>query len=530
MSFQSISLTNLDAVLKALIWGKPIVTVDYWRAYVNSVRAQSQELPSPDRFSPVISESFLVNDPSLLKVNLNRRRLFGGKTFVFMSQRQMSKFRDLVTEAGGNSISLDSARFDKKNLLKKDNIPVQYVSSSQSQASEDIARLLRFLAEHGRRAVAEDEIGLAIFHGSILQFCNPDRSFKSNFEVSTIDLTDDIAPIAETPGNGIGLSESNLFIKETINLIDQDTPQPTESGADDSHEFENNPFDFADAEPLAVDARLPSASSKRKTEELEDASNAPEKRRKIGGERPSSEKLLSPTYSQNIGFIRTDNYDRSQSLAADSSDQSSTSNRSDSRDRRNVKRKRVDENSDDFEFDFGPLVKSKRKTSSLQPARSSARKEKDYDSDDEEFRFTLPQEVSTSSKSSQSTLKSKDSNGTAGQSPLPSAEQSVEVKREEMTFIDVTRSTVKGFMRPSVIEAKTIDSIASLRKNFSNLYSSCQVVDEGEVSKDSIDGNESVVDNNSKTFRKVIELIILNINRCNSSHNFSISEFLSSVC
>lgn len=478
------------------------------------MRAQSQELPSAERFSPVINESFLINDPSLLKVNLNRRRLFSGKTFVFMSQRQMSKFRDLVTEAGGKSISLDSARFDKKDLLKKENILVQYVSTSQSQASEDVARLVQFVAKHGRRAIAEDEIGLAIFHGSILQFCNPDRSFKSNFEVSTIDLTDDNALIMETPGNEGRRSESNLFIKETVDLIDEDSLRPIESGTTDSQAFENSGFDFADAEPLEVDANvIPSDdSSKRKAEELEAASNVPEKRRKIEDDKPSSERLTSQVYSQNIGFIRTDNHNRSQSIAADSPDQPSTSNASVSRDKRNMKRRIIDENSDDFEFDFGPVTKLKRKTSSVQRGSSSTRKSKDLDSDDEEFHFTLPQKVTRSSKPPQSEFETKDSNGNAG-NLSPPAKQIVEVKKDGLEFVDVTRSTAEGFLSTSRIEEKTNDSIGSLSKSFANLYDDCNVVEKEKFIIEKR-GNASVIGNNFKTFRKVIELIIINDNRC----------------
>lgn len=217
---------SVQIVLQSMVQGVPIVTPAYWTAYIECVRENRQHLPNVNDFVPEINEQFIRKNPNLLHVNLRRQRLFQGKTFIFMTRRHMAAFESIIKLAHGNCDYLEKNRFVKKDLLKEEIIPVVFKTAGQSQATQDINNVVDYLGKHGRRAVSETELSLAILHCSIERYCNPDFQMQKCFEMNTIDLTegDGEVIVEETPAPRTNESDlvpaSEIILPESIGLTD----------------------------------------------------------------------------------------------------------------------------------------------------------------------------------------------------------------------------------------------------------------------------------------------------------------------
>lgn len=166
-------------VLHGLAGTVPIVTPDYWVAFVASARCNTA-LPDPQDFRPPIAEAYITPLVSL-QPNVERRRLFARKEFVFMLHAHMERYELCVQLAGGRCCSLDRKRVQRSTLLKTDVCVVQYHPSTQSQTSEDIGQVSRFLRDNGRRTIPESEIGLALLHCSTRKYCNAEFRMDGEF-------------------------------------------------------------------------------------------------------------------------------------------------------------------------------------------------------------------------------------------------------------------------------------------------------------------------------------------------------------
>lgn len=191
-------------VLQSLAYGLPIVSPDFFDAYIKCARENSQHLPSVADFVPEITEPYIIKEPHMMAVHLDRQRLFQNKTFVFMVKHHMERFEPIISLAAGKCVSMDTDKVKKAFLCKPECIPVNYVPSSNTQSSSDIEGIVAYIQSKSRRPVNESEIGLAILHRSIDRFCNPDRKLVTDFErnsamaLNTRDILKD-ALISATP-------------------------------------------------------------------------------------------------------------------------------------------------------------------------------------------------------------------------------------------------------------------------------------------------------------------------------------------
>lgn len=185
-------------VLHALSAAIPIVTPNYWKSYITAIRNKSS-LPTPDDFLPPIEEPYLPADVSFLP-NINRKRLFAGKTIVFMIRGHKDKFDEIIKLAGGIAVSLDDKKIHKRTLIAATNMVIQYNPSTQSQTTDDISGVSEYIRSCGLRTIPDSEIGLAIIHCSIAKFCNP--KFKLDEDFVTI------SPRAALPSTSKFLAES----------------------------------------------------------------------------------------------------------------------------------------------------------------------------------------------------------------------------------------------------------------------------------------------------------------------------------
>lgn len=175
------NLTATIKVLQSLAYAIPIVSPDYWKAYLKAIRTRTP-MPNPDKFPPTVTEPYMSPD-MFVGINVNRRRVFAGKTFVFMLKKHQKMFETLIEMAGGQSISLGETQ-TRKNYLRSPNvIAVRYQPSTQSQTSQDITNVADYLSTRGLRLIPDCEIGLAIIHCSTEKFCNPKYKVEHNFDI-----------------------------------------------------------------------------------------------------------------------------------------------------------------------------------------------------------------------------------------------------------------------------------------------------------------------------------------------------------
>lgn len=154
-------------VLQSLAYGVPIVSPAFWDAYIQAARKHATELPNVDDFVPDITEPYVIKEPSMMTVHLDRQRLFQNKTFVFMVKHQMDRFQPIITLAAGKCVAMDKERLRKSVLCKPEYIPVQYTPLADTQSSLDVEDIAKHLVLNGRRMISESEIGLALVHRSI---------------------------------------------------------------------------------------------------------------------------------------------------------------------------------------------------------------------------------------------------------------------------------------------------------------------------------------------------------------------------
>ncbi|KAG4078869.1 hypothetical protein HA402_007419 [Bradysia odoriphaga] len=213
------SLTLTVKVLQGLCHAIPIVKPDYFRAMLSSIRSKGT-MPKVEMFQPAIAERVGGNIWSM-EVNIDRKRLFVGKTFVFMNSRQMETFKGIIECGMGKCSSLDTKKWQRRSLVNPGVIVISdSLSSTQSQVAAQTANEINdFLISKGSRMVPDSEISLAILHCSLNKFCNPNHTLKDNFEskprtVPSKLLADD-TPANQNRGSATP-STSSINVPETI--------------------------------------------------------------------------------------------------------------------------------------------------------------------------------------------------------------------------------------------------------------------------------------------------------------------------
>lgn len=257
-------MTNVTVtmkVLQSLAHGIPIVSPDYFNAYVSCAAEQKSELPNVNDFIPVITEPYIIKEPRMMEVHLERQRLFQNKTFVFMVKRHMEKFEPIIKLAAGKCVNMEDGKIRKSFLLQSETIPVQYTPSVNSQSSFDIEQIVDYITKNNRRLISESEIGLAIIHRATDRFCNADRKLTTTFvpiPINTNEILKNVL-INETPhaSNPQSNDPSSIVIPESVDL----------SGTEPNNNLRNDE---------AIDLDKPSTSTRRSTRSSTKTTNADE--------------------------------------------------------------------------------------------------------------------------------------------------------------------------------------------------------------------------------------------------------------
>ncbi|KAM9353959.1 nibrin [Symphorus nematophorus] len=161
----------------ALLCCRPIVKPEF---FSELRQAAQQQLPPPK------AESFIpeIDEPSLTKEDINlgaipaRKQLFTGKTFIFLSAKQLKRLSAAVSFGGGRSQLLEEGSLPQ-NLLESPQSCVIDATTSSSQpllpssAAEWANSVKNIVQRKGFRVITESEIGLAAIYASCDQYCNP---------------------------------------------------------------------------------------------------------------------------------------------------------------------------------------------------------------------------------------------------------------------------------------------------------------------------------------------------------------------
>ncbi|KAH8257536.1 hypothetical protein KR038_011211, partial [Drosophila bunnanda] len=229
-------------LLHALLENKPIVTFAFWRKLLQVAQSThvKEGWPQPKDYQPTNMD---------VKWRPERTTLFAGKTFVFMNRKHLEIYGAVVQKAGAACKDLKSG-VRKVFLTKKDVIVIQYVPSTQSQATESFNSIqgkyspvtsvissVEILEQAGLRIIQEYEIGMALLHCSIKEFCNPSHKFTNDSLPATESVTSSMdfnsSILAPNTERSVGRSSAEVFSELTV--PESDVPQEPKRTAQKRH-------------------------------------------------------------------------------------------------------------------------------------------------------------------------------------------------------------------------------------------------------------------------------------------------------
>ncbi|XP_054841395.1 nibrin [Eublepharis macularius] len=173
----------------ALICGRPITKPEYFAEIIKAIQAK-QQLPKPESFHPPVNEPTIRNEKIDLAVHPERRVIFRGKKFVFLSAKQHAKLSPAITLGGGETKLMTEGAEDATDLVAP-HICVIDVGLTGSQASaSDLERkwaatITTVFERKKYRTISEAEIGLAVIFASTERYCNPQASLDPEIKPST---------------------------------------------------------------------------------------------------------------------------------------------------------------------------------------------------------------------------------------------------------------------------------------------------------------------------------------------------------
>ncbi|XP_035236770.1 nibrin [Anguilla anguilla] len=166
----------------ALICCRPIVKPEYFSELGKALQ-QKLTRPKVESFYPEIDEPTLNKKDVDLNARPERKSLFQGKTFIFLSAKQQKRLSSVVAFGGGRSQLLEEGSLPLSILESSGSCVVdmvtgnsQALSSATTKWSDSVAAVLR---RKGLRIIAESEIGLAAIYISTDNYCNPLSEMES---------------------------------------------------------------------------------------------------------------------------------------------------------------------------------------------------------------------------------------------------------------------------------------------------------------------------------------------------------------
>ncbi|NXD18867.1 NBN protein, partial [Spelaeornis formosus] len=163
----------------ALICARPIIKPEFFSELIKAIQSR-QQLPNHESFSPPVDEPSIATENLDLSEHHERKKIFSGKTFVFLTAKQHKKLGPAVI-LGGGEVKLMTERRKEVPLLLSPEVCVVDVGFTNSQISGSDSMtdwtdsILTVLESKNLRAIPEAEIGLAVIFMSTEKYCNPQK-------------------------------------------------------------------------------------------------------------------------------------------------------------------------------------------------------------------------------------------------------------------------------------------------------------------------------------------------------------------
>ncbi|XP_054371598.1 nibrin isoform X2 [Molothrus ater] len=163
----------------ALICARPIIKPEFFSELIRAVQSR-QQLPNHVSFYPPVDEPSIGSDNLDLSEHHERKKIFSGKTFVFLTAKQHKKLGPAVVLGGGEVKLMTEGRKEMPLLLSPEVCVVDVgLANSQISGSASMTNwtdsILTDLESKNLRAIPEAEIGLAVIFMSTEKYCNPQK-------------------------------------------------------------------------------------------------------------------------------------------------------------------------------------------------------------------------------------------------------------------------------------------------------------------------------------------------------------------
>ncbi|KFU97502.1 Nibrin, partial [Pterocles gutturalis] len=163
----------------ALICGRPIIKPEFFIELIKAIQSR-QQLPNHESFYPLVDEPSIGTEKLDLSEHHERRKIFSGKTFVFLTDKQHKKLGPAVVLGGGEAKLMTEGREDTSLLVSPGVCVVDVgLTNSQISGSDSVGNwtnsILSLLQSKDLRAISEAEIGLAVIFMSTEKYCNPQK-------------------------------------------------------------------------------------------------------------------------------------------------------------------------------------------------------------------------------------------------------------------------------------------------------------------------------------------------------------------
>ncbi|NXP14715.1 NBN protein, partial [Thinocorus orbignyianus] len=163
----------------ALICGRPIIKPEFFVELIKAVQSR-QQLPKHENFYPPVDEPSIGTERLDLSEHHERKKIFSGKTFVFLTAKQHKKLGPAVILGGGEAKLMTEGRKETSLLVSPEVCVVDLgLTNSQMPVSDSVRSwtdsVLAALQSKNLRAIPEAEIGLAVIFMSTEKYCNPQK-------------------------------------------------------------------------------------------------------------------------------------------------------------------------------------------------------------------------------------------------------------------------------------------------------------------------------------------------------------------
>ncbi|NXN39230.1 NBN protein, partial [Rhinoptilus africanus] len=163
----------------ALICGRPIIKPEFFVELLKAIQSR-QQLPNHENFYPMVDEPSIGTEKLDLSERHERKKIFSGKTFLFLTAKQHKKLGPAVILGGGEAKLMMEGRKDTSLLVSPEVCVVDVGSTNSQMPGSDPTRnwtdsILTVLQSKDLRAIPEAEIGLAVIFMSTEKYCNPQK-------------------------------------------------------------------------------------------------------------------------------------------------------------------------------------------------------------------------------------------------------------------------------------------------------------------------------------------------------------------